>query len=151
MKDVETLSVMEKTISLAKWELFERLATDEVALIAARTGEVEYEAGEVIDADGPTGSSLHLILRGRVELSVDGVPFRRAGVGEAFGGMAVLGDPMPGDEQQVLEPTHALVLSREGFKRAVADHPEFALAVIRGMAELIRESQRAAAKTSEEH
>ncbi len=141
MKEVATLSVMEKAISLAGWEIFEPLAMDEVAMIAARAGEVEYEAGEVIDSDGPTGSSLHLILGGSVELSFDGRPFRRAGAGEAFGGMAVLGDPMPGEELEVVEPTHALVLSREDFEKAVADHPELALAVVRAMAELVRRSQ----------
>ena len=150
MKEVDTLSVVEKAISIAKWEIFESLATDEVAMIAVRTGEVEYEAGEVIDPDGPTGSSLHLILRGRVQLSVDGEPFRRAGFGEAFGGMAVLGDPMPGEELVVLEPTHALVLTREDFEQAVADQPEFALAVIRAMAEQIRRKGLPQAEIPEE-
>ena len=150
MKEVETQSVVEKALSLAKWHIFERLATDEVAMIAVRTGEVEYEAGEVIDPDGPTGSSMHLILRGSVQQSVDGEPFRRAGAGDAFGGMAVLGDPIPGEELVVLEPTHALVLSREDFEQAVADQPEFALAVIRAMAEQIRQSGRAPAAMAEE-
>ena len=150
MKEVETLSVVEKALSLAKWEIFERLATDEVAMIAVRTGEVEYEAGEVIDPDGPTGRSMHLILRGSVEQSVDGEPFRVAGPGVGFGGMAVLGDPIPGEELVVLEPTHALVLSREDFEQAVADQPEFALAVIRAMAEQIRRSGQPQAAIAED-
>ena len=37
MKKVDTLSVMEKTLVLSDWKLFGRLATDDVALIAART------------------------------------------------------------------------------------------------------------------
>ena len=69
MKEVDTLSPVERALLIAKWEIFERLATDEVAMIAVRTGEVEYEAGEVIDPDGPMGSCLHLILRGSVQLS----------------------------------------------------------------------------------
>ncbi len=150
MREVRTLSVVEKAVSLAKWEIFEHLATDEVAMIAVRTGEVEYEAGEVIDPDGPTGSSMHLILRGSVQQSVDGEPFRRAGPNESFGGMAVFGDPIPGEEQVVLEPTHALVLSRDDFEQAVAEQPEFALAVIRAMAEQIRLRGRPQAAISEE-
>ena len=134
--------MVEKALSLAKWEIFERLATDEVAMIAVKTGEVEYEAGEVIDPDGPTGSSMHMILRGSVQQSVDDEPFRRAGPNDAFGGTAVFGDPMPGEKLVVLEPTHALVLSREDFEQAVADQPEFALAVIRAMAEQIRRGGR---------
>ena len=149
MKELDTLSVLEKALSIAKWEIFERLATDEVAMIAVRTGEVEYEAAEVIDPDGPTGRSLHLILRGCVEQLVDGKPFRRAAAGEAFGGMAIFGDPMPGEELVVLEPTHALVLTREDFEQAVADQPEFALAVIRAMAEQIRQKGRPQADVPE--
>lgn len=149
MKELNTLSVVEKALSIAKWAIFERLATDEVAMIAVRADEVEYEAGEVIDPDGPTGSSMHLILRGSIDQSVDGKPFRRAGPGDGLGGMAALGDPIPGEELVVREPTHALVLSREDFEQAVADQPEFALAVIRAMAEQIRQSHQQAAMLRE--
>ena len=142
MREVKTLSTMEKALQVSKWEIFERLALDEVAMIAAQTEEVEYEAGEVIVPDGPTGSSLHLILRGSVELSIDGRPFRRAGAGSGFAGMAVLGEPLAGEEAKVLEPTHALLLSRKDFADALVEHPGLALAIIRGMARMIREYRR---------
>ncbi len=138
MKEIQTLSIMEKTLLLLEWEFFKPLASDEVALIAARTGEVEYEAGEIIDPEGPTGSSLHILVKGSVEILVDGRPFRRPGPGDGFGGTALLGRVVADEELRVLEPAHALVLSREEFERAVADHPDFALACIRALFEAVR-------------
>ncbi len=138
MKEIQTLSVIERALLLLDWEFFKPLASDEVALIAARTREVEYEAGEIIDPEGPTGSSLHILIAGSVELSVEGSPFRRAGPGEAFGGGALLGVDVEGEELSVLEAVHSLVLSREEFERTVADHPDFALACIRALFEAVR-------------
>lgn len=138
MKEVETLSVIEKALLLSRWGLFRQLAMDEVALIAARTGEVEYEAGEIVDPEGPTGSCLHFVVSGAIEISEEGRVIRRAGQSEAVGSLAVLGGETSAEELKVLEATHALVLSGRDFESAVADHPEFALAVIRSLVVALR-------------
>ena len=150
MKEVETLSVIEKALLLSKGGLFKQLATDEVALIAARTGEVEYEAGEIVDPEGPTGSSVHFVVKGAIEISVGGRAVRTAGEGEAIGSLAVLGGEASTEELRVLEPTHAVVLSGEDFEGAVADHPEFALAVIRSLLTFVRGMDGGPAETVKE-
>ena len=144
MKEIETLSVIEKALLLMEWSLFEQLATDEVALIAIRTGEVEYEAGELVDPEGPTGGSVHFVVSGAIELSVGGRTVRTASEGEVVGSLAVLGGETMDETLRVLKPTHVLVLSSEAFESAVADHPEFALAMIRSLVAFVRrmESRR---------
>ncbi len=139
MKEIETLSVIEKALLLMEWSLFKQLATDEVALIAVRTAEVEYEAGEIVDPEGPTGGSVHCVLSGAIELSVGGSAVRTAGEGEVVGSLAVLGGETMDETLTVLEPTHALVLSSGAFESAVADHPEFALAIIRSLVAFVRD------------
>jgi CRP-like cAMP-binding protein len=150
MKEVETLSVIEKALMLSEWSLFRELATDEVALIAARTGEVQYEAGEIVDPEGPTGSSVHFVVGGAIEVSMEERPIRTAGAGEAIGSLAILGGEAPDEQLRVLEPTHALVLSSEDFESAVADHPEFALALIRSLLAFVRGMEGAPGKTAKE-
>lgn len=148
MRLVETLSVIEKALLLKEWRLFEGLAMDEVALIAARTGEVEYDAGEIVDPEGPTGGSLHLVVSGAIELAMEESRVRTAGEGEAVGSLAVLGGETADERLRALEPTHALVLSSADFEGAVADHPEFALALIRCLAAIVRGLEGALAKTA---
>ena len=139
MKEIETLSVIEKALLLMEWVLFKQLATDEVALIAIRTREVEYEGGEIVDPEGLTGSGVHFVVSGAIEISVEGSAVRTAREGEAVGSLAVLGEETTDETLKVLEPTHALVLSSADFERAIADHPEFALAVIRGLQTFVRD------------
>ena len=109
MKQAETLSVMEKTLVLSEWKLFERLATDDVALIAARTREVTYEAGETVTPDDPTGNSVHFVLTGAIELAVEGRVIRTARAGDAVGSIGVLGGEPTAESLRVIEPAHALV------------------------------------------
>jgi CRP-like cAMP-binding protein len=150
MKEVETLSVIEKALLLSEWSLFRELATDEVALIAARTGEVEYEAGEIVDPEGPTGSSVHLVVSGAIEVSMEEKPIRTAGAGEAIGSLAILGAETTDEKLRVVEPTHALVLSAGDFESAVADHPEFTLALLRSLMAFMRGIEAAPGKTAKE-
>lgn len=150
MKEVETLSVIEKALLLSEWSLFRELATDEVALIAARTGEVEYEAGEIVDPEGPTGSSVHFVVSGAIEISMEERPIRTAHAGEPVGSLAILGEEATDERLRVLEPTQALVLSSEDFESAVADHPEFALALIRSLLAFVRGIESAPPKAARE-
>lgn len=137
MKQLETLSVIEKTMLLSNWQLFRGLATDEVALIAAQSREVEHEPG-AIDPEGPSGGSIHFVIEGSIEISQDGEVVRRAGTGEVAGSLAALGVETPVETLEVLEPTRALLLSGADFETAVADHPDFAMAVIRTLVALVR-------------
>ncbi len=150
MKEIESRSVIEKAMLLSEWPLFERLATDELALIAARTTEVEYTTGEEVDLDNSAGGSVHFVVSGAIELVSKGRSIRRAGKGEAVGSLAALEEVVPDETLKILEPTHALLLSGEEFERTVGDHPEFAMAVIRRLLALVRGLEGTSARTDEE-
>ena len=150
MKEIESLSVIERVLLLSQWPLFERLATDELALIAARTTEVEYEAGEEVGPDSPAASSAHLVVSGGIELVSEGRSIRRVGKGEVVGSWAVVGEESLDETLRILEPTHALLLSGEAFESAVSDHPEFAMAVIRSVLAQVRGLEATSATTEKE-
>jgi CRP-like cAMP-binding protein len=150
MKEIESLSVIEKAMLLSEWPLFERLATDELAMIAARTTEVEHQAGESVGPDSPNAGSIHLVVSGGIELISQGRSIRRAGKGEAIGSWSVMEEPAGEETLRILEPTQALLLSGEEFERAVSDHPEFAMAVIRTLLALVRGLEGTRVTTDEE-
>ncbi len=130
---------MEKAIALMEEDLFKTIPTDEVALIAARTEEVRFEAGEVIPSTGESATSFFFILDGEVEQLRGGVVVRRALKGYAFGLLRLLGvEEAVFDEVRITRDTHALSLHQEAFLEAVADYPAFANAFIRGLAGSIR-------------
>jgi len=133
MKVVQTLSVVEKAVFLMQTDIFKSLATDEVALIAVKSSENQFEAGELVEEGSEASRSFHVVIDGAVEVSKNGTVFRRATKGMYVGLLSLL--EIHGDEEvRAVEPTHTVVLSCENFKQAVADNPQFALTMIRSVA-----------------
>jgi CRP-like cAMP-binding protein len=90
------------------------------------------------------------VVTGGIQISMENRVVRTAGESELLGSLAVLGGETTDEKLQILEPTHALLLSSEDFESAVADHPEFALAIIRGLAAALRGVEAAPPKTAED-
>jgi len=132
MKPVQTLSTIEKAIFLSELDLFKEVEADDLALIAAKSMEYEFEVGDIVDKDSDISSSLHVIIKGNVEVSRNGIVLRQVLKGMFFGLGGLLG-LMQNEEIKVLEPTHTIALSREDFKQTIADDPEFALSMIRSV------------------
>jgi len=143
MQTVSPLSVVQKTVLLMQAEVFKDLATDEVALIAAKTQEVRFEAGQVTDMRSPESRNFYLILAGAVEYYSHDVAVGRAGQGDGVGLSGLLGIDEERITFRVVESTHALMLCPEDFEQAVADYPALALALIRSLGgALVRLAQR---------
>lgn len=132
------LTIIEKTMVLAKWELFAGLATDEVALVAALTQEGSFEPGE-LDHETSPGRCVHFVVEGAIELWVEGRLVRRAGAGQVAGNLGALVGESPDEMLRVAEPTRSLMLSGEDLERAVRDNPDFAMALIRALVQTVRE------------
>lgn len=126
---------MEKAIALMSADLFKAIPTDEVALIAAKTEEVRFRAGETPESNP---ANFYLILEGEVEQRREGVVVRRAVPGAGFGLFGLLGFGEAEVETRILADTRAIAISQEAFVETVADHPAFAIAFIRGISGTIR-------------
>ncbi len=127
---------MEKAVALMQADLFKAIPTDEVALIAAKTSEVWFEAGEMLEGET---TSFYFIIEGEVEQIRDGVTVRRAPAGTGFGLFGLVGIGEAGVmETKFMTGTRAIALSQEAYSETVADHPAFALAFVRGIAGSIR-------------
>lgn len=135
MEYVNTMSIMEKAIALMQADLFKPIPTDEVALIAARTEEVRFQAGEML---AETNTSFFFVIEGEAELTSEGTVVRRAPAGTGFGLFGLVGIGESEVRTTFVSDTLAIALSQEAFFDTVADHPAFAIEFIKGLSGAIR-------------
>ena len=70
--------------------LFSTLPDGELAAVAARAGEREIDAGEMLVTEGEFGHCLFAVESGAADVTQDGQTIRTLGPGEVIGEVAVL-------------------------------------------------------------
>ncbi len=77
--------------SLAKLELFHRIGSDGLDELLFNSSLVEFDPGDLIIAQGDDATALFVLLRGIVQVTVDGKPITMLDhAGELLGELAVL-------------------------------------------------------------
>src|SRR3982751_7110590 len=95
-------------------------------------------AGETIFNAYEMGAEMYVILAGQVELSIDGKVFEVLGPGEPFGEMALI-DQAPRVATATAKPPCKLaVITEKRFFFMVAQSPQFALEIMKVMADRLR-------------
>ena len=145
MTKESSMCILEKTLVFLGVPIFEGMASDDIAVVAAHAGEARFNTGDIIHPDSPEGACAHLIVDGSVEHTVDGRVVEHIERGGGFGMGIVFGHPDPSERIRVLEPTHTLVLSKGDWEKVVADHPQIALKAISVLYGLFIEQTRAGA------
>lgn len=135
------LGIIERALALLEVELLSGLSTEDLARVAARMSEESWEAGERVELDPET---LYVIVEGRAQMYLSGVEVAIRMKGQGFGVLALIGHDT-GDRMtsRALEDTHLLTINRDSFYELVFDTPDFAVAVIRLLAEGLLEMERA--------
>ena len=123
---------------LAACPLFAGIGPDELQMVAETASEVEFPAGAVIARQGEIGTGFFIVVDGRVRVVRDAQVIATLGPGEFFGELSVL-DGQPRNAQVVAEePTRCLALPTWEFERVLLEHPQLALAILRGLARRLR-------------
>lgn len=131
--------------ALAKSPMFGTLDETGRAAVAAELRETVYDPGQVIFSRGDPGSDLHIVIRGRVRLSVltpDGreLSFAHVEPPSIFGELAVFdGRPRSADATAVNKVT-TLSLSKAAFTRLLRQRPEVGEAAIRFLSGRLRDA-----------
>ena len=112
-----------------------------------------FDRGVVLFHEGEAGSSLHLLMHGRVAVRVttpdgDTATLNVIGPGEAFGELSLLEAPMTRTATvQAIEPVQTLVLQRAEFERLRRSYPsvdrllvEYLAAQVRRLSERLTEA-----------
>ncbi len=106
---------------------WDALAPDELARLAAALRPRRFAAGERIHGPGEPPDGLHLVRRGRVELSdAAGAALSTLGPRDAFGERALMGDALAHAEATALEETVLLTLPAGRFHALAEAHPAVA-------------------------
>lgn len=131
--------------ALGKAPMFGTLDEAGRAAVALEMRETVYDTGQVIFSRGDPGTELHLVVRGRVRLSVltsDGreLSFAHAEPPSIFGELAVFdGRPRSADATAVNKVV-TLALSKGSFARLLRQRPEVGEAAIRFLSGRLRDA-----------
>ena len=134
-----TLTRDRKTELLAATPLFGSVDATGLEHIAEKTVEVEFPADRVIARQGEVGTGFFIVASGSARVVRDGRTIVTLGPGDFFGELSVL-DGRPRVAQVVAsEPTMCLGLASWDFETVIRDQPSVALAIMRGLAERLRD------------
>jgi CRP/FNR family transcriptional regulator, cyclic AMP receptor protein len=114
-------------------------ATDTIRLFQKQPDPHFIEAGDAIYREGQPGKLMYGLLKGEVDLSVDGQVFETLEAGDVFGIRAIIYENALRDATAIAKTDCQLVyLDRERFYFAVQETPMFALNVMRNYSERLR-------------
>jgi CRP/FNR family cyclic AMP-dependent transcriptional regulator len=97
-----------------------------------------YDAGERIFLEEDAGTAMYVVRSGAVDVITFGKILERVGPGGAFGEMALIDDAPRAAAALASEPTEVAVIDKPTFLALIAEEPEFALQIMRLMAERVR-------------
>jgi len=134
---------MKRMTLLQSLPLFQNMSDDTLQHVAGSFHRRRFEAGEVIFYQGDSGSTCHVIVKGRVRVFVTGkdgqeLSVRILGWGEIFGEMALFEDLPRSASVEALEETHTLELYRETLISCLRRSPSLALEMLRDMSARLR-------------
>jgi CRP-like cAMP-binding protein len=134
------LTTIEKVIFLKSMDIFAHATVEQLGAIAALTGEVDFEADQLIYREGEPADAIYLILKGSVAIKRDGRTLREVGERQAVGTVAAL-DLCPAlHDVTAVGPVHALELKCGDFHDLLALDYELVKAVLRSLCRMIREN-----------
>lgn len=130
---------------LSKSPLFASLDEAGRGLVAQEMREANYEPGQVIFSRGDAGNELHLVVKGRVRLSVltsDGreLSFAHAEPPTIFGEIAVFDGGKRSADATAVNKVQTYTLSKAAFHRLMASKPAIAESAIRFLSSRLRDA-----------
>ena len=133
-----TLTRDRKTELLAAAPLLAEVDSVGLDRIAERTVEVAFTDGHVIARQGEVGTGFFMIAGGRARVVRDGQTIATLGPGDFFGELSVL-DGRPRVAQVIADgETTCLALATWDLEAVINEQPSVALALLRGLAERLR-------------
>ncbi len=130
---------------LSKSPLFASLDEAGRTLVASEMREANFDPGQVIFSRGDAGNELHLVVKGRVRLSVltsDGreLSFAHAEPPSIFGEIAVFDGGKRSADATAVNKVQTYTLSKASFHRLLGSKPAIAESAIRFLSSRLRDA-----------
>jgi CRP/FNR family cyclic AMP-dependent transcriptional regulator len=123
---------------LRRVELFDELSDKELQRLAKSFRESNFDAGEVIAAEGKSGVGFFVIGEGMVRYSVGGEERGTGGPGDYFGEVALIDDGPRTATVTADGPVTAYGLTSWEFRPLVEENAEIAWGLLQKMAKRLR-------------
>jgi CRP/FNR family transcriptional regulator, cyclic AMP receptor protein len=130
----DTMTLVEKTVFMSSVEVLQRIPTEALAQLAARTSEVRVDRGRTLFREGDEDQGAFIVVEGELELRKAATVVRVLTAGMAHGEL-FLGENEPHQYTALaLDDTHLLNLRRADVLDAMSEYPEFGLAMVQDLA-----------------
>jgi len=103
--------------------MFRPLAAPVVERLAAGAVPVTIDAGSPVVREGDIGERFYVVMTGRAEVDVGGIPTGTLGGGDSFGEIALLHDIPRTATVRAIEPMTLLAIDRAPFLEALTGQP----------------------------
>lgn len=131
---------IEKVIVLKTVKIFSQTPEEDLVEVASIVEEVELKAGETLFLKGDIGTSMYIIVKGRVKVHDGNKTIAEFGEREVVGELAAL-DPEPRSASvTALEDTQLFCLDEGPLYDLMAEHVEVVRGIIRVLCQRLRES-----------
>jgi CRP/FNR family transcriptional regulator, cyclic AMP receptor protein len=126
---------------LARTQLFEGLAPNDLESLRPAVRTRTFERGSYLFREGDPGSHLHVVVHGQVKIGRLGqgggeVVFALAGPGEVFGEMSLFERTA---DAEALESTECLVIAKGPLLQFLTARPQVLLRIIAGLTAYIKQ------------
>jgi HEAT repeat protein len=135
------LALIERVLLLRKVPMLEGLPPEDLERIAAVTEEHAYSDGDVIAAQGETGTETHIIASGTVAVVANGREVARRGSGDVVGEMAVITGLPRSATLMAAGDVRLLTIGQRQFAGILRERPETAAAVMQVLARRLAERE----------
>jgi CRP-like cAMP-binding protein len=130
-------------VSLQSISLFAGLSEESLQELAISLEPIALKKGEVLFQKGDPGNALYIIREGWVKAYAENtrgekVVLNEFGPGESFGEMSLVDGRPRSATIQSTNPTRLLILRQESFFKMLANHPTFALELLRDISNKLR-------------
>lgn len=130
LKESIAMLIIEKVLILRTTSIFEAVREEFLAEVAQRSVPVMLDTGQVLFEQGEMGTSLFVVVSGRLEVVINGVAVSQMGEREVIGEMAAL-DPEPRSATlKATEPSTLLRISHQDINILIASDVEVARGII---------------------
>ncbi len=135
----------EKIMLLKNSEIFRKVNTDDLRLVADKLESVCFRAGERVFDKNDFGDEMYIILSGKVGIATDNREqsdhfIAELGPGDCFGEMNLLDDLPRSASAVVLEDVELLKLGKQKLRGLILSYPELSLGMLKALSLKLRKT-----------
>ena len=132
------LTTVEKVIFLQQVDVFEHLATEDLAHLAAISEELFLAPENVLFVEGSYSDSMYLVLDGKVRLFKGSKDVMIAGKSDSFGTWALFDDQPRVVSAETIDETRLLRIDKEDFFDVLTDNVRVLQGILKSLVYRVR-------------